>query len=255
MNSIKQLLTRPIAFHRVFVTLTGSVNAAIMLSQAYYWSDKGQDPAGWFYKTMKDWEEETGLSRTEQDNARKKLLTTNFWHEDRRGVPAKLFFRVDTEALFDSILQIAGNPQPEAFRLQETYKQDSGKPAIIIINKTTTENTKERFLKVIELLNTIKATFGIRGKITATEDRLLMIKARLTENKYDQADLEKMFRHRCEQWKGKEFERYLRIETLFRRSKFVGYMEESAAQPEKDWVERGTGPNVGPTEQLNGFTF
>jgi hypothetical protein len=32
------LLDRPIAFHRIFVELTGSVLAAVMLSQAFYWS-------------------------------------------------------------------------------------------------------------------------------------------------------------------------------------------------------------------------
>ena len=35
-HPLLQLLDRPIAFHRCFVTLTGSVTAALMLSQALY---------------------------------------------------------------------------------------------------------------------------------------------------------------------------------------------------------------------------
>lgn len=99
---IIDLLDRPIAYHRCFVTLTGSVTAAVMLSQAVYWSRRtgaGQD--GWFWKTVDEWEEETGLSRYEQETARKILgrITPQFWDEDKRGIPRRLWFRLDLELL------------------------------------------------------------------------------------------------------------------------------------------------------------
>ncbi|HJQ26399.1 MAG TPA: hypothetical protein VKA60_20970 [Blastocatellia bacterium] len=100
---IEQFLRRPIAFHRVFVRVTKSVNAALMLSQAYYWKDKGHDPDGWFYKTQAEWKEETGLSRYEQESARKVLRATKFWEERKRGIPGKMYFRVNTKALFEAI--------------------------------------------------------------------------------------------------------------------------------------------------------
>jgi hypothetical protein len=113
--TFESLLDRPIAFHRCFVTLTGSIPAALMLSQAIYWSKRTTKGSAWFYKTQKEWEEETGLSRTEQDSARRKLRDLGFWFEDRRDVPAKLYFRVDAQKLQS--------------RLQESCDLDEVKPA------------------------------------------------------------------------------------------------------------------------------
>lgn len=97
---IIDLLDRPIAYHRCFVTLTGSVTAAVLLSQAVYWSKRtGAGNHGWFWKTSSDWEEETGLTRREQDTARGILRGLGFWEEEKRGIPARLWFRLDLEQL------------------------------------------------------------------------------------------------------------------------------------------------------------
>ena len=77
---LTELLRRPIAFHPIFRDLTGTVAAGLMLSQAYYWSDKTGE-GGWFYKTADQWTEETSLSRKEQTNARKRLKQLDFWEE------------------------------------------------------------------------------------------------------------------------------------------------------------------------------
>lgn len=96
-HPVWKMFDRPIAFHRGFVTLTGSVTAALMLSQAVYWSQRSLNPAGWFYKTADDWEEETGLTRREQETARKRLRRFPWWQEELRkanGVPT-LYYRID----------------------------------------------------------------------------------------------------------------------------------------------------------------
>lgn len=137
------LLDRPIAFHRSFVTLTGSVTAALMLSQAMYWAKRTSDPEGWFYKTQDDWQEETGLSRFEQESARKCLMALGVWHEERRGIPAKLYYRIDLAALEKALrYQIAENQQT---RVRETSNLVCGKPANLsaINQQTNTENTTE----------------------------------------------------------------------------------------------------------------
>jgi len=109
-----EMLGRPIAFHRIFVTLTGSVTAALMLSQAVYWSKTGRKKGpwdGWFWKSADEWQEETGLSRREQETARKKLQQLGFWQEDLRkanGTPT-LHFRVDASKLADSVNSIFTN--------------------------------------------------------------------------------------------------------------------------------------------------
>jgi hypothetical protein len=72
-----------------------------MLSQAIYWSRRTQD--GWFYKTQSEWEEETFLTRREQEAARKYLRSQPFWQEEKRELPAKLYFRVDFQALLKAL--------------------------------------------------------------------------------------------------------------------------------------------------------
>jgi hypothetical protein len=96
-----EIFDLPIAFHRIFVDLTGSVHAALMLSQAFYWSNpkRNDDPDGWFFESQEKWEAETGLKRYEQEGARAKLRKTPFWHEEKRGIPARLYYRIDLQAL------------------------------------------------------------------------------------------------------------------------------------------------------------
>lgn len=65
---------KPIAYQPLYVSVTGSVNAALLLSQLVYWSDKGRHPEGWIYKTANDLTLETGLTREAQRTARKLLL-------------------------------------------------------------------------------------------------------------------------------------------------------------------------------------
>lgn len=97
--SIMDLMDRPIAYHRCFVQLGAGVIGAVLLSQAVYWSRRTTQPGGWFYKSQADWEEETGLKRTEQEKARKALTAIGVLEEIRKGIPAKLYFRVNEQKL------------------------------------------------------------------------------------------------------------------------------------------------------------
>ena len=105
---LETLLDRPIAFHRVFAELTNSLTAGIMLSQAIYWSKRTKDPNGWFYKSRDEWYTETYILRRAQENARAILRASrfglaSFWQEELRGVPARLFYRVDFDLLFQHL--------------------------------------------------------------------------------------------------------------------------------------------------------
>jgi hypothetical protein len=97
--NILEVLDRPIAFQRAFVRVTGSINAALMLSQAVYWTQRVSLEGGWFYTTQAEWEDETGLTRREQDGARKILLALGVLVEEKRGVPRKIFYQVQVDIL------------------------------------------------------------------------------------------------------------------------------------------------------------
>ena len=53
---------------------------------------------GWFWKTAAEWQRETGLSRREQDSARRILRALGLLEEQRRGMPARRWFRLDLAA-------------------------------------------------------------------------------------------------------------------------------------------------------------
>ena len=102
VSNFLQLVDRPIAFQRSFVRLGVGITGALLLSQIVYWQNRME--GNWFYKTQSDLEEETGLTRYEQEGARKKLVSCGVLEEAKRGIPAKLYFRVNQERLEELLL-------------------------------------------------------------------------------------------------------------------------------------------------------
>lgn len=137
---LQSLLDRPIAFHRCFVRLGIGITGAVMLSQAVYWSKRTSDSEGWFHKSIEEWEEETGLTRREQETAR--LNLRGILKVDRRGIPARLYFRIDWKELEKSLFsqslhktakQGCTNPPNKndgrrQTRMHESAKQDCTNP-------------------------------------------------------------------------------------------------------------------------------
>ncbi|MEI2769669.1 MAG: hypothetical protein V9G98_02660 [Candidatus Competibacter sp.] len=129
-RQLVRLLDRPIAFHRCFVDPTGSITAALMLSQALYWQQRTKDPDGWWYKTREEWREETGMSRWEQEEARKRLRRVGVLREERRGIPARLWYRVDEGQLWALLTKTDPPTEPDAGPegLDPAARQMEGKP-------------------------------------------------------------------------------------------------------------------------------
>lgn len=102
-----KLLGRRIQFHPVFVKMTGSVTASLMLSQGFYWTRswilEHPQAGGWFWKKQADWQAETGLSRKEQETARKVLRRLEFIQERKEGMPARLSFRLDLDQIAQAV--------------------------------------------------------------------------------------------------------------------------------------------------------
>lgn len=99
----------PVTFHRCLVPITGGVTAALMLSQAIWTAQAIEGSSdGWFSKSREEWTEETGLSRWEQETARRALRAAGFLEERRIGVPAKLWFRVRPEVVWRALQERAG---------------------------------------------------------------------------------------------------------------------------------------------------
>ena len=128
-DALRALLSdRPIAFHPAMARLLGGINEALLFQQLAYWSDKGTDPE-WIYKSQVELEAETTLSEYQQLQARKKLKALGVIEDDRRGVPARLYYRVQWEAVFrlfeESSFPETKNLDSNDPRFRETENLDS----------------------------------------------------------------------------------------------------------------------------------
>jgi hypothetical protein len=130
-----------VSYYPALRPICGSVNAVIFLQQFSYWTGKQKNSDGWIFKTRDDIEAETGLTRTEQENARKQLRERGFIEEKLKGIPATLHYRINIPAINGAWCQHAS--------WDESDPPVGGKPANWIagnlptIPETTTETTSE----------------------------------------------------------------------------------------------------------------
>lgn len=76
--------------------------AGIFASQLLHWTKYSED--GWIFRTQQQFEEETALTRRNQETARKILKKLNVIEEEKRGIPAKLYFKIKIDS-FTELLE------------------------------------------------------------------------------------------------------------------------------------------------------
>lgn len=164
-------LGRPVAYYPKLTAITGGVKETIFLCQLLYWESKQHSKDRWIYKTQAELTEETGLSRYEQETARRNLKRRGFLEEKLAGIPATLHFRVNLDRVNDAWEQYiaqekasmrehhildcgtsSGDPQfvetPQT-TVRRLHKQqwgistDNSAEIPQTITETTTENTQE----------------------------------------------------------------------------------------------------------------
>ncbi|QQE90455.1 DnaT-like ssDNA-binding domain-containing protein [Azotobacter chroococcum] len=130
-----------VAVYPAFRKVLGlNATAAQFLSQAVYWTERTAD--GWFYKTEGEWEDEIGLSPKEVRTARKNLAALHLLEEVRKGVPAKIHYRVNVGVLFDLLSCPNGTTRPaQKVELVLTEGEDKTCPNGTTITEITTEIT------------------------------------------------------------------------------------------------------------------
>jgi len=98
------IFDEPIVFQRAYASLTGSAVAALFLSYAVYTTERlPHEEEGWFRKTGEEWRAETGLTRFEQQTARRILRELDILIERRAGVPAELWFKIRVDRLLEQM--------------------------------------------------------------------------------------------------------------------------------------------------------
>ena len=128
---MKSLLQRPVAFHPALARLFGGIPEAIYWQQLHYWSDKGKRPDGYIYKTKEEIEEETTLTREQQDRVRKKLEELGFLETKlmKANNAPTLHYKVNARLVEKTLLESC-----------ESHYSDSCE-SHYSITESTTENT------------------------------------------------------------------------------------------------------------------
>lgn len=133
----------PVAYYPGLAKVVGGVTSALFLCQINYWGNKGHTGDGWIYKTQEELTTETGLTRSEQETARKNLKKLGVLEEQSARLEHRLYYRVNDDAL-DALWEATfANAENLHSGTRETSSPEVAKPASVSLTKTTTETTTE----------------------------------------------------------------------------------------------------------------
>lgn len=184
-----------------------------LASEYNYWSDRDGLEDGWFYSTIENVQQATTLSGHQQRTALKKLEECGILKVQQRGLPAKRYINLDIEKLTFQLLKILTTSDEKNEGLEvENFNGNNNKLKII------NNNNNNIYSQVIDYLNKVAGT-SYRATSKQTQSH---INARVKEG-FTIDDFKTVIDNKCSEWKGTEFEQYLRPSTLF-GTKFEGYL-------------------------------
>jgi hypothetical protein len=103
-QKVKDLLpNRVVGYSPDLARAVGGATIGLFLSQLLFLSDKGANPDGWVYKSEAEMGKETGLTKREQQTARRKLLSLGLIAIMRGGWKNTYHFKVIWEKLYQVI--------------------------------------------------------------------------------------------------------------------------------------------------------
>jgi hypothetical protein len=110
-QKVKDLLpNRVVGYSPDLARIVGGATIGLYLNQLLFLSDKGHNPEGWVYKSEAEMSKETGLTKREQQTARRKLLSLGVIAIMRGGWKNTYHFKVLWERLYQVI---AGSQPPQ----------------------------------------------------------------------------------------------------------------------------------------------
>jgi hypothetical protein len=110
-QKVKDMLpNRIIGYSPDLARIVGGATIGLYLNQLLFLSDKGHNPEGWIYKSEAEMGKETGLTKREQQTARRKLLGLGVIAIMRGGWKNTYHFKVIWEKLYQLI---AGIQRPQ----------------------------------------------------------------------------------------------------------------------------------------------
>jgi hypothetical protein len=125
-----QLSQPPIAFHRVFLEITGTLASALMLSLCF---EQEQDTSfktnadGWMEVSAEYWYQRAAMSVKEQATARRRLRDLRLLEERLAGYPAQMSVRLNWVELGNRLIECSST---NVKRYQEAVLAQT-KPAVV----------------------------------------------------------------------------------------------------------------------------
>jgi hypothetical protein len=119
-QKVKDMLPhRVVGYSPDLARMVGGATIGLFLSQLLFLSDKGNNPEGWVYKSEQEMGNETGLTKREQQTARRKLLALGVIAIMRGGWKNTYHFKVIWEKLYQVI---AGIQRPQNATTEKTER-------------------------------------------------------------------------------------------------------------------------------------
>jgi hypothetical protein len=114
------LPNRVVGYSPDLARMVGGATTGLFLSQLLFQSDKGHDPNGWVYKSEQEMGKETGLTKREQQTARRKLLSLGVIAIMRGGWKNTYHFKVLWEKLYQVIAGSQRGQNVPAEKIEQT---------------------------------------------------------------------------------------------------------------------------------------
>jgi uncharacterized phage protein (TIGR02220 family) len=245
-----------IAVNRSLVKAYG-LNVAVLIgelaSEAKYWNDKGALDDGWFYSTVKNVEDATGLNAYYQREAVAKLQKLGFIEVRYKDLPRKRYFRINGMNLLLGVTKAnaegkSSNGCTTSSSLSEPLdvhpvnvnnhnEQSQVNKEEIKIKKAPEEPKKGKpkdksdSLPYSDIIDYLNQRAGKKYRVTKAVRRL--ISARFRDG-YTLDDFKRVIDTKCSDWEGTKYEKYLQPSTLFSDGHFDNYLNERPKKRRND---------------------
>ena len=109
---LAQLLGPSLGYHRALTEVAGGIHAGLMLSRALHLTRQQikRRLDAWICNSAAHWSDEIGLTRREQETARRSLTRIGVWEETLKGIPPSMMARVRLDCLL-TLLTEGASPE------------------------------------------------------------------------------------------------------------------------------------------------
>lgn len=101
-------LTKPLVIYPAYAQLIGNLSGAAFLARAVYWQMRAAPRnGGWWFHSATCLQEQCHISRCEHEQARQRLKKLMILKEIRAGIPGRIWYKIDFDALAAALASTA----------------------------------------------------------------------------------------------------------------------------------------------------